>query len=528
MKKFKLIFFFLVLALAQESGSVFGQCLCLDGAFSSLEIRNLVTGNISMNPGGVVAIPYSALTSNSTVTIFSSPHPTNSLNTGRWATKLTVTLNNSPVIPGISAANPYMHMSGANSSWITFPASDLIVGTNKVCISAICGGSLICIDFCYTINVEQPSGSITLTPECCTTTGYPGSNYTGLLQFRMAGTMTHALIKAVQNGNITMVPFKNNDYTPCFSSPVTFTIVDINAPNNPVPNATINGNSYNSSLGCNYKYVKNFRACLNVKNYGTTISYSSHTFSLRFRIGLTDPKVVVQAFGNIANTGVSYSLGSEIRILPKGKRNTVIPAIDLEAAYGSFNVRNALQRTREKYPVKDIDSSVKSFSETPKKASTFGIGIGPKVIFLLNRFTIGTGVLVGYQRSSQPSLKIIDEKLSYPAVFGVAYNSFPLIYQNLKSTNRGGLFILPKLELSYWITNSIAFSADISYNIGRKSETEIQTLQATDANGDKFYTRNELLSGTLVTTSVVNRMNFMSSSIGLKIVIRKSKPNVGL
>lgn len=256
MTRLKIIFIILSICTinkleAQNCGS------CISLPVESIQFANGV--GTPVNPGGTLTIPYNANNTSKTIRVDVSPHTTNSLNTGQWATNIEISLNGSSTIPGISGSNPYSHNSGGNSSGRLIPFSDLHVGTNTLCVKAKCNNSgSQCTLACFTIIVDPPppppSGAITLAMECCTAYTNEGnpprpvSHFTGNVKFKMSGTLVNAWIKVVSQGNTYYEGFINGGYTQCYRVPVVFSIVDATVTHAAVTGATVNGKAvYNIS-----------------------------------------------------------------------------------------------------------------------------------------------------------------------------------------------------------------------------------------------------------------------------------------
>ncbi|MDN3695048.1 hypothetical protein QWZ06_23830 [Chryseobacterium tructae] len=234
-----------------------GNCSCVSSPTSSIQFPN-VSGP-SINPGGTLTIPYSAANSSKLLRVEASPHPYNTLNTGIWASEITILINGVPAIVS-SGGNPYTHTNGSTPSVRLISFSSLKVGTNTICINVKCPytGS-ICSIGCFTVVVEgaqpQSSGNITASPVCCTKyVVVPGNPHkevlTGQVKFKMAGTVVNARLKIVSaGGNVTYENFVQNGFTGCYTLPVEISLVS--PANTPVPSSTVNSVSV-------YKYSKKF------------------------------------------------------------------------------------------------------------------------------------------------------------------------------------------------------------------------------------------------------------------------------
>ena len=233
------------------------NCSCVNSPTASVQFPN--PGGPSINPGGTLTIPYNAANSSKFLRVDASPHPYNSLNTGIWASDVTILINGAPAAVS-PAGNPYPHTSGQNSSGRLIPFSSLNVGTNTICVNVKCPYSgTTCSIGCFTVVVEssqpQSSGNITATPVCCTkfvvVPGNPHKEvYTGQVKFKMAGTVTNAKLKIVSGGgNVTYENFVQNGFTACYTVPVDISIV--NNANMPVASSTVNNLPV-------YRYISKF------------------------------------------------------------------------------------------------------------------------------------------------------------------------------------------------------------------------------------------------------------------------------
>jgi hypothetical protein len=101
-------------------------------------------------------------------------------------------------------------------------------------------------------------GHVILTPECCVDP-VTGRN-TGLIRFKMTGTLVYASIKVTSGTGIylteTMMPFVNNTYSDCFRNPVKFEYV----PNYSTPGMTTTS-TMNGVVTNTFTYNRRF-ACL--------------------------------------------------------------------------------------------------------------------------------------------------------------------------------------------------------------------------------------------------------------------------
>lgn len=235
------------------------SCVCLSSPTASVQFPN-VSGP-SINPGGTLTIPYNPANSTKFLRVEASPHPYNSLNTGTWASIITILTNG--VLSTLSpAGNPFTHTGGQNPSGRLIPFSSLNVGINTICINVKCPYSgTTCSIGCFTVMVEGPpatsSGNITTTPFCCTKfVVVPGNPHkevlTGQVKFKMTGTVVNAKLKIVSAGGVVSYEnFVQNGFTACYTMPVDISIVSNT--NLPVTSSTVNGlpvYRYSVKFGC--------------------------------------------------------------------------------------------------------------------------------------------------------------------------------------------------------------------------------------------------------------------------------------
>ena len=236
------------------------SCSCVSSPTASVQFPN--PNGPSINPGGTLTIPYNAANSSKLLRVEASPHPYNTLNTGIWASEITILVNGVPAAVS-SGGNPYTHTNGSTPSIRLIPFSNLNVGTNTICINVKCPYSgTTCSIGCFTVIVEgslpQSSGTITATPVCCTkfivAPGNPHKEVlTGQVKFKMAGTVMNAKLKIVSaGGNVTYENFVQNGFTACYTIPVDISIV--NNSNMPVASSTVNNLPV-------YRYLSKF-ACV--------------------------------------------------------------------------------------------------------------------------------------------------------------------------------------------------------------------------------------------------------------------------
>lgn len=235
------------------------SCVCVSSPTVSVQFPN-VSGP-SVNPGGTLTIPYDPANSTRFLRVEASPHPYNSLNTGIWASIITILTNGIPAAVS-PAGNPYTHTNGQNSSGRLIPFSSLKLGVNTICINVKCPYSgTTCSIGCFTVIVEgstpQSSGNITVAPVCCTKfVVAPGNPHkevlTGQVRFKMTGTVVNAKLKIVSAGGaVAYENFVQNGFTGCYTMPVDISVVSNT--NLPVASSTVNGlpaYKYSVKFGC--------------------------------------------------------------------------------------------------------------------------------------------------------------------------------------------------------------------------------------------------------------------------------------
>lgn len=231
------------------------NCVCVSSPTVSIQFPN--ASGPSINPGGTLTIPYNPGNASQFLRVDTSPHPYNTLNTGTWASIITILLNGVPVAVS-SGGNPYTHTNGSAPSARLIPFPNLSVGTHTICVNVKCPYSgTNCTIGCFTVVVEgsqpQSSGNITASPVCCTkfivAPGNPHKEVlTGQVKFKMAGTVVNAKLKIVSGGgNITYENFVQNGFTACYTVPVEISLVT--PANLPVASSTVNSVPV-------YKYLK--------------------------------------------------------------------------------------------------------------------------------------------------------------------------------------------------------------------------------------------------------------------------------
>jgi hypothetical protein len=218
----------------------------------------------NVNIGGTMTILYDATNSSKMVRVGYNPHFYQTLYSGVWQTKIEVLVNGSNSISGLNipalgsaATNPYVLPAAGGG--MVFPFTNLVTGTNTIVIKATCISSgLTCELGRVTLIVAAPpapaTGIINVAPICCTVMSGPShtSSYTGLVNFKMTGTVTNAKLKITSEGYDYYENFVNGGNTNCYKKPITISLVN-NVTLASAVGSTVNGAptyGYNPKFSC--------------------------------------------------------------------------------------------------------------------------------------------------------------------------------------------------------------------------------------------------------------------------------------
>ena len=134
--------------------------------------------------------------------------------------------------------------TGGNNH-IQIPINYLVNGANTIMVEGVCG-STVCPLTSTIVNIgNQPpsSGTITLVKECCMETRRTppyDTYYSGNSKFKMAGTVTNAVLEISSPSGVVYEPFVNGGTTACYSKPLTIQLVN-DIYKTPIVGSTING-----------------------------------------------------------------------------------------------------------------------------------------------------------------------------------------------------------------------------------------------------------------------------------------------
>jgi hypothetical protein len=239
-------------------------------------------------------------------------------------------------------------------------------------------------------------------------------------------------------------------------------------------------------------------------------------------IGFFKPNIKLGELGSlVSKSALVYDLGVEI---PLSNLISIVPNV----SYSSFTLNNGLDIFNTKYKVEGTTagSSSKSVSGTSKKATIVSAGITAKMT--LNKVCpicanpprgfMSPSIEIGVKKITFPLnvLKIVDDNIKTNA-------DTKLTYLQLDGGNTTGLYVMPSLDLGYWLTNRIALVGNIGYSFGSKLSLDAKTWNAVDANKDGLFTSQEMLSGNQINTTINNSINYLKAGIGLKVSLKKTQ-----
>jgi len=161
-----------------------------------------------------------------------------------------------------------------------------------------------------------------------------------------------------------------------------------------------------------------------------------------------------------------------------------------------------------------INSLNPSFTIVPTKARNISIGIGTREDILFKKIGIGISGIVGYQRISRPEFYLADNSLT-------KYNSTEkIVYAWSQAQTASGLFFKPSFDITYWLNSRIAIFTVIEYSFGPKFKGQQTNWNATNIDGDAYFSVEEIRRGYLSTKAFDKPINTLSAGVGLKYVIK--------
>jgi len=161
-----------------------------------------------------------------------------------------------------------------------------------------------------------------------------------------------------------------------------------------------------------------------------------------------------------------------------------------------------------------INSLNPSFTIAPTKARNISIGIGTREDILFKNIGIGISGIVGYQRINRPEFYLADNSLT-------KYNSTEkIVYAWSQTQTASGLFFKPSFDITYWLNSRIAIFTVIEYSFGPKFKGQQTNWNATNIDGDAYFSVEEIRRGYLSTKGFDKPINTLSAGVGLKYLIK--------
>ena len=161
-----------------------------------------------------------------------------------------------------------------------------------------------------------------------------------------------------------------------------------------------------------------------------------------------------------------------------------------------------------------VSSLTPFFTTVPKKAKSINIGIGIREDILFRNIGIGLSAIVGYQRINRPEFYLADKNLT-------KYNSTEkIVYAWSQAQTASGLFFKPSFDITYWLNSRIAIFTVIDYSFGPKFKGQQTNWNATNIDGDAYFSVEEIRRGYLSTKAFDKPINTLSAGVGLKYIIK--------
>ena len=161
-----------------------------------------------------------------------------------------------------------------------------------------------------------------------------------------------------------------------------------------------------------------------------------------------------------------------------------------------------------------INSLNPSYTIVPTKAKNISIGIGIREDILFRNIGIGISGIVGYQRINRPEFYLADNSLT-------KYNSTEkIVYAWSQAQTASGLFFKPSFDITYWLNSRIAIFTVIDYSFEPKFKGQQTNWNATNIDGDAYFSVEEIRRGYFSTKAFDKPINTLSAGVGLRYVIK--------
>ena len=161
-----------------------------------------------------------------------------------------------------------------------------------------------------------------------------------------------------------------------------------------------------------------------------------------------------------------------------------------------------------------INSLNPSFTIVPTTARNISIGIGIREDILFRSIGIGISGIVGYQRINRPEFYLADNSLTK------SNSTEKIVYAWSQAQTTSGLFFKPSFDITYWLNSKIAIFTVIEYSFGPKFKGQQTNWNATNIDGDAYFSVEEIRRGYLSTKAFDKPINTLSAGVGLKYVIK--------
>ena len=161
-----------------------------------------------------------------------------------------------------------------------------------------------------------------------------------------------------------------------------------------------------------------------------------------------------------------------------------------------------------------VNSLKPSFTVVPKKARNVSVGIGLREDIRFRNIGIGISGIVGYQRISRPEFSLADNSLTK------SNSTEKIVYVWSQDQTASGVFFKPSFDITYWLNSRIAIFTVVEYSFGPKFKGQQTYWNATNIDGDAYFSVEEIRRGYFTTKAFDKPINTSSAGIGLKYVIK--------
>ena len=161
-----------------------------------------------------------------------------------------------------------------------------------------------------------------------------------------------------------------------------------------------------------------------------------------------------------------------------------------------------------------VNSLNPSFTIVPKKARNVSVGIGLREDIRFRNIGFGLSGIVGYQHISRPEFSLADNNLT-------RFNSTEkIVYAWSKAQTASGVFFKPSFDITYWLNSRLAIFSVVDYSFGPKFKEQQTNWNATNIDGDAYFSVEEIRKGYFSTKAFDKPINTLSAGVGLRYVIK--------